>query len=212
MSGYPVAEPRLRCVLPFEAAPTEVHQLRRTAVMQLSQWGAPVAADEAELLVTELATNVVKHVGERATATLILEWHGERLRIEVHDKSPVMPAPNPQGSDAECGRGLQLVAAMAVDWGAVLTVAGKAVWCEIPTGGGRACRRIERAAEVLERYQVASGGPGLPSGRREAGLEEAAVALIADLLHWTIARGHDPDDFLDRAQMHYEYEAEADAA
>ncbi|TXS35169.1 ATP-binding protein [Streptomyces sp. uw30] len=209
MSGYPVAEPRLRCVLPFEAAPAEVRQLRRAAVAQLSQWGTPVAADEAELLVTELATNVVKHVGKRASATLILEWHGERLRIEVHDKSPAMPAPNPGGSDAECGRGLQLVAAMALDWGAVLTAAGKAVWCEIPIDGGRACRRIERAVEVLERYQVSSGGVGLPRGRREAGLEEAAVELIADLLHWTIARGHDPDDFLDRAQMHYEAEAEA---
>ncbi|MEY9991625.1 anti-sigma regulatory factor (Ser/Thr protein kinase) [Streptomyces sp. V4I8] len=210
MSDYPVVEPRLRCVLPFEAVPAEVHQLRRRAVVQLSQWGTPVAADEAQLLVTELATNVVKHVGERASATLVLEWCGERLRIEVHDKSRAMPTPNPEGSDAECGRGLHLVAALAVEWGAVLTAAGKAVWCEIPTGGGRACRRIERAAEALERYQTARSGAGLPSGRRETGLDEAAVELIADLLHWSNARGHDPDDFLDLAQMYYE--AEADAA
>lgn len=208
MPDYPVVEPRLRCVLPFEAVPAEVRQLRRTAVVQLSQWGTPVAADEAQLLVTELATNVVKHVGERASATLVLEWCGERLRIEVHDKSQAMPAPSPQGSDAECGRGLQLVAALAVDWGAVLTAAGKAVWCEIQTGGGRACRRIERAAEALERYAGLGSDPS--SGWRAAGLEEAAVELIADLLHWTSSRGHDPDDFLDRAQMHYE--AEADAA
>lgn len=210
MRGYQVTESRLRCVLPFEAAPAEVRQLRRTAVAQLSQWGTPAAADEAELLVTELATNVVKHVGERASATLILEWYGERLRIEVHDKSRVMPAPKSEGSDAEGGRGLRLVSALAVEWGAVLTAVGKAVWCEITAGGGRACRRIERAAEALERYKAASSSAGLPSGRREAGLDEAAVELIADLLHWTNARGHDPDDFLDRAQMHYE--AEADAA
>ncbi|MFE7441676.1 ATP-binding protein [Streptomyces chartreusis] len=209
MRGYEVTESRLRCVLPFEAAPAEVRQLRRAAVAQLSQWGTPVAADEAELLVTELATNVVKHVGARASATLILEWHGDRLRIEVHDKSPTMPAPSSAGRESECGRGLQLVAAIAVDWGVVLTSAGKAVWCEMPTGGGRACRRIERAVEVLERYQVASGSPQLLNGRRDAGLEEAAVELIADLLHWTITRGDDPDDFLDRAQMRYEAEAEA---
>lgn len=210
MRGYEVNESRLRCVLPFEAAPAEVRLLRRAAVKQLIRWGMPVAIDEVELLVTELATNVVKHVGEGASATLILEWCGERLRLEVHDKSQAMPFPNPEGSDSECGRGLHLVAALAAEWGAVLTAAGKAVWCEIATGDGPACLRIERAAEALERYQVASGGMGLPGRRREAGLEEAAIELIADLLHWTIARGHDPDDFLDRAQMHYE--AEADAA
>ncbi|WP_307675118.1 hypothetical protein [Streptomyces sp. V4I2] len=38
-------------------------------------------------------------------------------------------------------------------------------------------------------------------------LEESAVELIADLLHWTAARGQDPDDVLDRAQTHYEAEA-----
>jgi hypothetical protein len=30
------------------------------------------------------------------------------------------------------------------------------------------------------------------------------IELIADLLHWTAARGDDPDDIIDRAQMRYE--------
>jgi hypothetical protein len=169
-----------------------------------------VAADEAELLVTELATNVIKHVGEGAPASLILEWRGERLRLEVHDKSRVVPSPATADCEAECGRGLHLLAALAVDWGTVLTAAGKAVWCEISIGGGRTCRRIERAAEALESYQGVIGGTDLRVSRRWADLEESAVELIADLLHWTAARGHDPDDVLDLAQMHYE--AEADAA
>ncbi|KUO13074.1 ATP-binding protein [Streptomyces dysideae] len=209
MPGYDVTEPRLRCVLPFEAAPAEVRLLRRATVKQLSRWGMPVAADEAELLVTELATNVVKHVGEGASATLILEWRGERLRLEVHDKSQAVPAVSAADCDEECGRGLHLLAALAADWGTVLTAAGKAVWCEISTGTGRACRRIARAAEALEQYQGASGGIALPGRGRKAGLEESAVELIADLLHWTTARGHDPDDILDRAQMHYEAEGAA---
>ncbi|MFI7399003.1 ATP-binding protein [Streptomyces sp. NPDC049541] len=210
MPGYEVTEPRLRCVLPFEAAPAEVRLLRKAAITQLSRWGMPVVADEAELLVTELATNVVKHVGEGAPASLILEWRGERLRLEVHDKSQAVPSPASADCAAECGRGLHLLAALAVDWGTVLTAVGKAVWCEIPIGAGRPCRRLERAAEVLESYQGASGGLALRGSRRGTGLEESAVELIADLLHWTAARGHDPDDILDRAQMHYE--AEADAA
>ncbi|NUR00321.1 MAG: ATP-binding protein [Streptomyces sp.] len=210
MPGYEVTEPRLRSVLPFEAAPAEVRLLRKAAITQLSRWGMPIVADEAELLVTELATNVVKHVGEGAPASLILEWRGERLRLEVHDKSQAVPSPVTADCGAECGRGLHLLAALSADWGTLLTAAGKAVWCEIPISAGRPCRRIERAAEVLENYQGVSRGLALLGSSRKAGLEESAVELIADLLHWTTARGHDPDDILDRAQMHYE--AEVDAA
>lgn len=210
MSGYEAIEPRLRCVLPFEAVPTEVRLLRKAAVMQLSRWGAPVAVDEAELLVTELATNVVKHVGEGASATLILEWGGGRLRLEVHDKSQAMPSLKSADCDEECGRGLHLLAALAVDWGTVLNAVGKAVWCEIPLGAGRSCQRVERAVGALERYQTGGGGTDLRRKGQWIGLEESAIELIADLLHWSAACGHDPDDFLDRAQMHYE--AELDAA
>ncbi|MFE3857988.1 ATP-binding protein [Streptomyces griseorubiginosus] len=211
MPGYEMSEPQLRCVLPFEAVPTEVRLLRKAAARQLSRWGVAAVTDETELLVTELATNVFKHVGEGVSATLILEWRGERLRLEVHDKSQVVPTTKSASCDEECGRGLHLLAALAADWGTVLTAVGKAVWCEVAITSGKACRRIERAVEALERYQGRrAGGLGLLGGRREAALEESAIALIADLLHWTAARGHDPDDVLDRAQVHYE--AEADAA
>ncbi|MFF7646020.1 ATP-binding protein [Streptomyces canus] len=209
MPGYEMSEPQLRCVLPFEAVPAEVRLLRKAAAKQLNLWGVSTATDEAELLVTELATNVFKHVGEGVSATLILERRGERLRLEVHDKSQVVPATKSAGCDEECGRGLHLLSALAVDWGTVLTAVGKAVWCEIAINSGRACRRIERAVEALERYQGRIGGLGLFGGRMDTALEESAIELIADLLHWTAARGQDPDDMLDRAQVHYEAEAEA---
>ncbi|MGC4980950.1 ATP-binding protein [Streptomyces sp. NBC_00659] len=209
MSGYKVTESRLRSVLPFEAAPAEVHLLRRATVKQLSRWGTPVAVDEAELLVAELATNVVKHVGKGASATLILEWTGERLRLEVHDKSPVVPSLRTAGCDQECGRGLHLLASLAIEWGTVLTAAGKAVWCEIGPSADRARLRVERAVEALERYQGMGGGlhPGGKAWRSR--LEESAIELISDLLHWTADRGHDPDELLDRAQMYYEADAAA---
>ncbi|MGW6519179.1 ATP-binding protein [Streptomyces sp. NPDC054962] len=210
MPGYEVTEPRLRCVLPFQAEPAEVSLLRRAAAKQLSQWGVPVPVDEAELLVTELATNVVKHVGEGASATLILEWKGERLRLEVHDTCKTLLSPKTAECDDVCGRGLHLLASLSVDWGTVLTAAGKVVWCEISTGAGSDCQRMKRAAAVLENYQDVWLGGALQGGRRDEGLAESAVALIVDLLHWSAARGHDPDDILDRAQMHYE--AETDAA
>ncbi|GGM90852.1 ATP-binding protein [Streptomyces fuscichromogenes] len=207
MSDCKVPEPRLRCVLPFEAAPAEVRSLRRAAVHQLTRWGLPEAADEAGLLVTELATNVVKHVGEGASATLILERRGGRLRVEVHDKSRTVPVLKPGECDEECGRGLHLLAAFALDWGTVLAAVGKSVWCEIALGMEGGCRRIERAAEVLDGYKA--GGVGCHGRVRGAGLEESAIELIADLLHWSAARGHDPDDVLDQAQMRYEAETAA---
>ncbi|MCN9239280.1 ATP-binding protein [Streptomyces sp. RY43-2] len=209
MPGYEAAEPRLRCVLPFEATSEEVPLLRRAAVAQLDQWGMACAADEAELLVAELATNVIKHVGEGTSATLILERRDARLRVEVHDKSHAVPVLKAASCDEECGRGLHLLAALAADWGTVLTAAGKAVWCEITLDQGSACRRVERAAQTLETYQGASGPTLLAGAERTAGLEEAAIELIADLLHWSTARGHDPDDILDQAQMHYEAEGVA---
>ncbi|MFE6332692.1 ATP-binding protein [Streptomyces sp. NPDC057798] len=208
MSGYEVTEFRPRCVLPFEAAPAEVPLLRRAALEQLSRWGMPVTADEAGLLVTELVTNVVKHVGEGTAATLILEWREERLRVEVHDKSLAVPSLNTLGGcEEECGRGLHLLAALTLDWGITLTTAGKAVWCELSTSEQRTCRRIERAVHLLEGYVGADGLPPRGGRGRPAALEESAVELIADWLHWTAARGHDPDDFLDRALVHFEAEA-----
>ncbi|MFF7985376.1 ATP-binding protein [Streptomyces sp. NPDC007901] len=180
--------------------------LRRAAVRQLGQWGLPAAADEVGLLVAELATNVLKHVGEGASAILILEWSGERLRVEVHDKSRMVPVLKSAKCEEECGRGLHLLATFAVDWGTVLTAAGKAVWCEIPLSAGRGCRRIERAVGALERYQ-SGRAVGLHGKVRDVGLEESAIALIVDLLHWSVACGHDPEDVLDRAQMHYEADA-----
>ncbi|WP_364707362.1 ATP-binding protein [Streptomyces ossamyceticus] len=197
-------------MLPFEAVPMEVSLLRKAAAAQLSQWGMEGNVEEAGLLVTELATNVLKHVGEGASATLILELRSERLRVEVHDKSYVIPSARISDCTEECGRGLHMLAALALDWGANQTAVGKAVWCEILLTPARNCRRIERAVGVLEGYRRIRGEVIASSGRKSAGLEKAAVELIADLLHWTASRGCDPDDILDLAQTRYE--AEADAA
>ncbi|MEH0555704.1 ATP-binding protein [Streptomyces sp. B21-101] len=210
MPGCEAHGPRFRCVLPFEADPAEVRLLRRAAVAQLEQWGAASVAEETELLVTELVTNVIKHVGGRVSATLILEWRCERLRVEVHDKSRILPAPVQAGCDEECGRGLHLLAALAADWGTVLTAVGKSVWCEIAVQPA-VCQRVERARGALERYKESR--PSMAArGRSEAAfLDESAVQLIADLLHWAAAQGQDPDDVLDQAQMHYEAESEGEA-
>ncbi|MGW2233718.1 ATP-binding protein [Streptomyces sp. NPDC001759] len=208
MPGHEVTTPGLRCVLPFEAVPSEVSLLRKAAAKQLGQWGLPAAVDEAELLVTELATNVIKHVGAGVAATLVLECRDGWLRVEMHDRSAALPVPGQGGWDDECGRGLHLLTALAADWGTAITAAGKSVWCEVAVGSAGLCPRIERAVEALERYGNAGAIPRRgPYGRMS--LEDAAVALIADLLHWAAAQGGDPDDVLDQAQARYDVETAA---
>ncbi|MFF8321931.1 hypothetical protein ACF06V_32845 [Streptomyces bobili] len=39
--------------------------------------------------------------------------------------------------------------------------------------------------------------------------EAAAIDIIADLLHWLQAHGHDTEEILDRAQMNFEAELNA---
>ncbi|WP_327367619.1 ATP-binding protein [Streptomyces sp. NBC_01217] len=198
---------QVRSVLPFEAEPSAVQELRRAVRGQLARWGLPAFTEEAELVVSELATNVIKHVGSGVAATLVLEAARDRLRIELHDKSYRVPVLGPVSCDDECGRGLHLLAGMAADWGTLLTATGKAIWCELSAGPETHCRRVRRAETALTKYRSDIGAPPLLRSRSSQILEESAVDLIADVLHWVTARGGDPDGLLDRAQMHFEAEA-----
>ncbi|MFD7487413.1 ATP-binding protein [Streptomyces mirabilis] len=208
MSRYDNFEPRLRCVMPFEAAPAELSLLRQRIRCMLGHWGVSAVAEEAELVVTELATNVIKHVGEGAAATLVLEPRQDRLRVELHDKSHTVPTRSSGSCDAECGRGLHLLSAMSLEWGTLLTASGKAVWCEISLEPARHCMRVQRAAALLDEYRRVVGASSSTVPTR-AVLEESATDAITDLLHWLAAQGGDPDEALDRAQIRYEAEVEA---
>jgi anti-sigma regulatory factor (Ser/Thr protein kinase) len=209
MSGHE-NRPQARSVLPFEAEPAVVWGLRRAVRGQLAEWGLPTVSDEAELAVSELAANVIKHVGRGVAATLVLEREDQRLRIELHDTSYQVPVLGSAACDEEVsGRGLHLLAGMAADWGTILTATGKAVWCELTAAPEPYCRRARRAELTLTNYRNAVGAPPLLQTRSDQLLEESATDLIADLLHWVTARGGDADGLLDRAQMHFEAEAES---
>jgi anti-sigma regulatory factor (Ser/Thr protein kinase) len=209
MNGNQKADPRLRSVLPFEARPAELRLLRRAVRTQLDRWGTPELADEVQLAVTELASNVIKHVGEGVAATVVMERGDDRIRVELHDKSDRLPALAAPDCGTECGRGLHLLAAMAIDWGTLPTGTGKAVWCELPltTATRVPCPRVRRATTTLDAYRTLRSAPPIA---HPAATEETATDLIADLLHWLADRGSNPDDILDRAQTHFEAEASAD--
>ncbi|MFJ4897171.1 hypothetical protein [Streptomyces sp. NPDC088727] len=55
-----------------------------------------------------------------------------------------------------------------------------------------------------------SGADGCEGGRASvAVMEEAAIGLIADLLHWLCVHGSDVDEALDRVQTRFEAETGA---
>ena len=94
----------------------------------LMEWGLPQLADDAQLGVSELVANAVRHA--RTPVELTLELNGG-LRIAVHDQQPELLRPNPGPQVdvyAENGRGLQLVAAIAQDWGISTRDDGKVIW------------------------------------------------------------------------------------
>jgi anti-sigma regulatory factor (Ser/Thr protein kinase) len=88
--------------------------------------------DDAEVLVSELVTNAVRHAATPAsTLRLTVLRAGSRLRIEVHDPSPFPPRIRRVDLMDETGRGWFLVAAIADRHGTDQTASGKSVWCEL---------------------------------------------------------------------------------
>jgi len=83
------------------------------------------AADIATLLVSELATNAVEHA---QTNFEVRVESSPLIHVEVADYSKVLPVQRELPVDAEGGRGLLIVEAMAVTWGTKETDVGKVVW------------------------------------------------------------------------------------
>ncbi len=199
--------------MPFLAGPAELAGLRNAVRFRLGLWGLAGVVPDAQLCASELAANVIKHVGCGVRARLAVSMRGSRLRIEVSDPDvrsfPVLVT----GADGEeHGRGLVLVDALADRWGVVLRADSKATWCELTTGLRSSVDHVD--GPQVARAEALLGLLGL-SGRDKdvqrgsltvAHAEEAAIDVIADLLHWLRAHGCDPDGALDRAQAHFEAE------
>ncbi|WJV48423.1 ATP-binding protein [Streptomyces flavofungini] len=118
----------------LSSTPRGARLARRAAVSQLQLWGLPF--EPAQHIVAELASNAVRHgyvPGRDFRLTLRLT-EGGVLRVEVTD-TYTERLPRPQGRvapEAESGRGLLLVEALATRWGTEVGPApGKTVWAEV---------------------------------------------------------------------------------
>ena len=83
----------------------------------------------AELLVSELVTNAAVHARGMVRLTVHADAHW--VRIEVEDQGRGRPVLRPATQDDVDGRGLEIVDALATDWGTERRAAHKVVWFEI---------------------------------------------------------------------------------
>ena len=99
---------------------------RHFTVATLAAWGAADFADDAALVVTELAANAIVHA--HSAFTVILSALDDLLRISVRDATPL------RGNRLRAVplHGLGAVDAMASQWGVEpLGAAGKTVWVDL---------------------------------------------------------------------------------
>ncbi|MET7335707.1 ATP-binding protein [Nonomuraea sp. NPDC005650] len=114
----------------FTPQERSVGRARRAARAQLAEWGLQPACDFAELLISELVTNAVRHA--RGLVRMSLSAADGLLRCEVEDDSPMPPRARAARRDEEGSRGLLLVEVLSSGWGSVPTGTGKVVWFELP--------------------------------------------------------------------------------
>ncbi|MFD3519122.1 ATP-binding protein [Streptomyces sp. NPDC058653] len=124
--------------LELPARRSSIRVARHSMNVKLTAWRLPdgVCAD-AILLLSELATNAVRHTPSTRILCGIGLVSDRRLRLEVHDHDygDAKLRPRGPGPDDESGRGLFLVEELAEAWGtdhSTLT-GGKAVWATLAT-------------------------------------------------------------------------------
>ncbi|MFJ4678890.1 ATP-binding protein [Kitasatospora sp. NPDC088783] len=121
--------------------PATVAAGRRRVRDLLATWNTPLDEDTRftlDLVTSELLGNAVRHAtGPAVTVGVHADPLHHRAVIEVYDSSPVLPglAPGRPADDEESGRGLLLIAELALAHGVVRKRGGKWVWAEIALPG-----------------------------------------------------------------------------
>jgi len=105
-------------------------QIRHFVRRQLLQWGLDDLVDVAELLVSEVVTNSIRHA--LAGGRVSVARQGKGVRVEVADSGGGTPVPRQAEPHEPTGRGLAIVGALADRWGIVDPPgSGKTVWFEL---------------------------------------------------------------------------------
>ena len=113
---------------------TSAALVRHCMTAELGRLFSGDVLDAAALVVSELVGNAVRHGRALPGGGLLASWDvvDRGLRVQVVDggSGPVGPL-TPAAPDAEGGRGLELVEALAERWGSTPARPGTAVWAEL---------------------------------------------------------------------------------
>ncbi|MEU9225299.1 SpoIIE family protein phosphatase, partial [Streptomyces massasporeus] len=111
----------------LSADPALVGEVRASAMRWLSDRGLDETAFAAELILSELITNAIRHGAEPIRVRLL---YRRTLICEVSDASNTAPHLRRAASTDEGGRGLFLVAQLSQSWGTRYLPEGKVIWAE----------------------------------------------------------------------------------
>jgi anti-sigma regulatory factor (Ser/Thr protein kinase) len=135
-AARPMTAPQTTAARALQARPESVREGREFTRSALRAWGMAALTDLAELVVSELVTNALRH--GIPSARQILHDHPIRLRLlaqrpfvmcMVTDPGADIPVLRDPGPASECGRGLTVVESCCVRWGwHLLDEGGKVVW------------------------------------------------------------------------------------
>ena len=129
----------------FVAEPTAPALARAWSLAQLRgvlTEDAPDLCDDTALVVSELITNAIQAGATSANLELIIE--ADHLRISVRDDVPGQVEAQDAAPHDVHGRGLAIVAALAVDWGVQHSLDGKMVWAELSAARSRSAFQVDR--------------------------------------------------------------------
>lgn len=124
----------LQTELELPATPASVPAGRRLIRQSLVAWGYDDFVDVAELLVSELITNGIRHAQSYVQVAVRAN---HELVVTVTDSRPdLLPVPLDRLDDPEAdgGRGLALVATLSDDWGVHRDAQSKSIWFTLRAG------------------------------------------------------------------------------
>jgi serine/threonine-protein kinase RsbW len=126
--------------VPWRAA--SVAEVRKVLVEDLQTRDVSDAVvDEAEIVVSELVSNAIRHARPLTDGNLRVHWKVKAgvVEVEVTDGgSESTPRPAPRTIWAPSGRGLRIVRSLAHEWGVTEERNGRTVWAAL---GGPSRRR-----------------------------------------------------------------------
>ena len=157
---------------------------RRFTRAFLLEHGLDVFVEDAELAVSEVATNALLHA--QGPFHVGLSTDGRGLRAQVTDPSPVLPSQREAGTQATTGRGMSLLDGCTTDHGVAPLLRGKTVWFVL----GEAPEADELAPE-----------PAAPAAAHTGAVQQVRLPHFpADL--WAAARQHHDYALLRQLVLH----------